>query len=338
MRIFFLFCLMLCFSCEWDEEGDKQDGTASSKDSVMTGGVRLITLESGQQVWTKKVGSGKVKMLLLHDGPGFSHDYLQCFEDFMLPAGIEIYFYDQLGCGNSEKPADLNQYTLDNYREEVEQVRKALGLDHFYLFGHGWGGMLALEYMTSYQEKIKGLVLSNTTAGIRQYQAYATTIRNRVLSEEERVLFDSLNRNRAWNGTDGQTKLFLKYYNQAICRVSPWPAPFQVTWRKQNTDLYRKMMGLDEFHLNGQLQSWDRWDTLSYMAAPTLILAGKHDEINPDDSREMAKKMPNARSFICPAGSHFSMYDNQAVYFGEILRFIEDVEADAFNLDSAPDS
>lgn len=338
MRFFYLFFLLSVFSCQIKQDSDDQEGSHAKKDSIKTGGVRLITLDNGQQIWTKKVGQGAIKILMLHDGPGYSHDYLQCFEDFLPPAGIEVYFYDQLGCGNSEKPADSSIYSLEKYRDEVEQVRKGLGLNQFYIFGHGWGGMLALEYMTSYQEKIKGLILSNTTAGMNRYKTYANKIRNKYFSNMERHVFDSLNQHRAWNGNDEQTRLFLKYYNQVICRINPWPAPFQVTWKKQNPDLFRKMIGMDVFHINGQLQNWERWDTLSYMAAPTLILGGKHDEISPNDILEMAKKMPNARSFICPNGSHLSMYDDQAVYFREILRFIEEVEDGTFNLENTPDS
>src|SRR6185369_9484112 len=128
---------------------------------VKTGGVEMITVDGKYQVWTKKFGSGKIKMLLLHGGPGCTHEYFECFEDFLPKEGIEFYYYDQLGSGNSDIPTDSTLWTIDRFREEVEQVRKGLGLDHFYLYGHSWGGMLAMEYAFKYQEHLKGLVISD---------------------------------------------------------------------------------------------------------------------------------------------------------------------------------
>ena len=112
---------------------------------VKTGGVKMIAVPGGN-VWTKRVGRSPVKVLLLHGGPGFSHDYLECFEDFLTPAGVEFYYYDQLGCGNSDHPNDDRLWTVARYTEEVEAVRRGLGLENFILYGHSWGGMLAIEY------------------------------------------------------------------------------------------------------------------------------------------------------------------------------------------------
>src|SRR5438445_158017 len=99
---------------------------------IKTGGSKMIKVAGKYNVWTKKVGDGKIKVLLLHGGPGFSHDYMECFEDFLPKEGIEFYYYDQLGCGNSDAPADTSLWNIPRYVEEVEEVRKGLGLDNFY--------------------------------------------------------------------------------------------------------------------------------------------------------------------------------------------------------------
>src|ERR1700756_127537 len=66
-------------------------------DEVKTGGVRMIPIDGGKfHVWTKKFGRGKIKILTLHGGPGFTHEYFECFEDFLPQEGIEFYYYDQL--------------------------------------------------------------------------------------------------------------------------------------------------------------------------------------------------------------------------------------------------
>src|SRR6266705_337273 len=113
---------------------------------VKTGGIRLISVDGKYKVWTKKVGRGPIKVLTLHGGPGCTHEYFECFEDFLPQQGIEYYYYDQLGSFYSDQPEDKSLWTIERFREEVEQVRAALGLEDFYLYGHSWGGMLGIDY------------------------------------------------------------------------------------------------------------------------------------------------------------------------------------------------
>src|SRR5438876_6605270 len=101
--------------------------TTLSGADVKTGGSTMIEVDGKYHVWTDRVGTGPVKMLTLHGGPGFPHDYLECFEDFLPQHGVQYYYYDQLGVGNSDQPDDNALWTVDRYRNEVEQVRKGLG-------------------------------------------------------------------------------------------------------------------------------------------------------------------------------------------------------------------
>lgn len=104
-------------------------------------GIRMLPVVNGKyKVWTKKIGSGNTKVLLLHGGPGFNHEYFECFEDFLPPSGFEMYYYDQLGCCNSDladgTSDDLSLWTIPRYLEEVEEVRQGLGLESFVMLGH----------------------------------------------------------------------------------------------------------------------------------------------------------------------------------------------------------
>src|ERR1700734_3639268 len=122
----------------------EQAGDAINPGGIRVAGIRMIPVCGGKyKVWTKKMGSGPVKVLLLHGGPGFSHDYLEAMESFLPQAGIEMYYYHQLGCGNSDRPNGPSLWTLERYTQEVEEVRRGLGLEQFVLFGHSWGGILA---------------------------------------------------------------------------------------------------------------------------------------------------------------------------------------------------
>src|SRR5713101_2347551 len=166
----------------------KLPGKKNAGTEVKTGGVRLIPVDGKYKVWTKTVGSGGIKMLLLHGGPGVTHEYFECFEDFLPQQGIQFFYYDQLGEAYSDQPDDVSLWTIDRFREEVEQVRAGLGLENFYLLGHSWGGMLGIEYALKYQRHLKGMVLSSMTASIPSYMAYAAKLRAALPAEIISVL------------------------------------------------------------------------------------------------------------------------------------------------------
>jgi len=170
----------------------------SGRADVLSGGVRMIpiTTPSGPfRVWTKRIGNNPTtKLLLLHGGPGATHEYFEGFDSFLPRAGVEYYYYDQLGSTYSDQPDDPSLWTIERFVDEVEQVRIALGLtaDNFYLLGQSWGGILAIEYALRHQQHLKGLVISNMMASIPAYNAYAEstlmpTIDQNALAEIKRM-------------------------------------------------------------------------------------------------------------------------------------------------------
>jgi proline iminopeptidase len=153
-------------------------GDALNPGGIQTAGVHMVPVVGGKyKVWTKRVGHGPLKVLLLHGGPGASHEYLEAMESFLPAAGIEMCYYDQLGCNFSDHPKDPSLWTLERYCEEVEEVRRGLGLENFVLSGHSWGVVLAIEYALKYQQHLRGLVLSNMIAGVTAYLKYAGVLR-----------------------------------------------------------------------------------------------------------------------------------------------------------------
>jgi len=328
--------LVLC-SCNQSsiKNGVKSANNSENTAIIHTGGTSMITIDGNYQVWTKKVGDGKIKVLLLHGGPGFSHDYFECFEDFLPKEGIEFYYYDQLGCGNSDVPKDTSLWNVHRYVEEVEQVRKGLGLDHFYLLGHSWGGLLAMEYLQKYQSHVKAAVLSNMTAGMKSYVSYAESLKIKYLSGSEIATLDSLDKLRLYDSPEYQQLLMNKLYTKVICRIpiENWPAPILIAFKKANHSIYTQMQGVDEFHVTGNFKNWEMWDRLSNIIIPTLVIGGQYDEMNPDDMKKEGKLIPNSHTYLCPNGSHLSMYDDQQNYFSHLIAFLKDVENNQFVAD-----
>jgi proline iminopeptidase len=301
---------------------------------LQAGGVKMITVDGKYQVWTKKIGDGNIKVLLLHGGPAFTHDYFECFENFFPQAGIEFYYYDQLGCGNSDIPSDTSLWTMPRYVEEVEQVRKGLGLDNFYLLGHSWGSMLAMSYLDKYQGHVKGAVLSNMTAGIKKYVAYTAKLKQDFFSPSEIKTFDSLDRLQQYTSPRYQDLLMNKLYNKVICRLDPWPEPLMRAFKKANMNIYIQMQGIDEFHVTGNFKNWEMWDKLPDIKVATLVIGGMNDEMAPEDMKEEGRLLPNSRTYLCPEGSHLSMYDDQQNYFNNLIAFLKDVDENKFKPDA----
>ncbi len=302
---------------------------------VKTGGCKMIQVDGKYNVWTKKIGDGKIKVLLLHGGPGFTHDYFECFEDFLPKEGIEFYYYDQLGCGNSDIPTDTTLWNIPRFVEEVEQVRKGLGLDNFYLYGQSWGSMLAMEYLDKYQSHVKAAVLSNMTASSKSYVTYTAKLKQQILSPQDIAKYDSLDKLKAYNTPEFQNLMMSKLYTQCVCRIplERWPEPLMRAFKKANQTIYIQMQGVDEFHVTGNFKDWDMWDRLHKITVPTLLIGAKYDEMNPEDIRKEGKLIPNSRTYICPNGSHLSMYDDQQNYFTNLISFLKDVDSNKFTAD-----
>ncbi len=299
-----------------------QGGQAAAPE-VKAGGTRLVPVRGGKyNVWVQRAGEGPIKVLLLHGGPGINHVYLECFEDFLPQAGIEFYYYDQLGCLFSDAPDDQNLWTIDGYRDEVEDVRRALGLENFYLYGHSWGGMLTYEYALKYPQHLKGIVISNMMASIPRYVKYVNKLRDELPAD----VVEKMKEYEAkgdFEAPEYQQLVFGEFYARHICRLDPWPAPLPASLKFLNPKIYNYMQGPNEFIITGTFKNWDVTAKLSRIKTRALALGARYDEMDPDEMRRIATLMPNARAAISSRGSHMSMYDHQQWYFRELIGFLK---------------
>jgi proline iminopeptidase len=298
---------------------------------IKTGGIRRIPVDGKYSVWTKKVGSGKSALLTLHGGPGCTHEVFECFEDFLPREGIAFYYYDQLGSHYSDQPDDTGLWTVDRFREEVEQVRRGLGLDQFYLLGHSWGGMLGIEYVLKYPQHVKGFVLSNMTASIPSYMEYAGRLRA-ALPKDVLAVLDRFEAKGQYDAPEYQQAMMGMVYRKHICRLDPWPDPIERNFRHLAQPVYNTMQGPNEFVVTGNFKDWDRWKDLPKISVPTLVIGSRYDEMSLDDIRREGSLIPKSRVWICENGSHFAMYDDQEAYFRGLLGFVKDVEAGRFGV------
>ena len=296
---------------------------SSRADGVRTGGARTVRIDGKYDVWVKQVGTGSIPVLTLHGGPGFNHFYLECLEDFLPQADIRFWYYDQLGCGFSDSPDDVSLWTIDRYRAEVEQVRAALGLERFILYGHSWGGMLGMEYAVRYPEHLAGLVVSNMTASVAEYVKYAAVLVSELPPAAQAVI--AHHRAKAdYEAPEYQKVLMEEVYSRHVCRLNPWPEPLQRCFRMMNAKIYNTMQGPDEFNIIGSFKEWDIWARLHEIAVPTLLIAARYDEMSPAQIQRMGTLIPHARVALCERGSHMAMYDDQRAYFDALIPFLRE--------------
>jgi proline iminopeptidase len=304
----------------------------SGRDDVLSGGSRMIpiTTPGGQQrVWVKRVGNNpSLKMLLLHGGPGSTHEYLEACDSYLPAAGIEYYHYDQLGSGFSDHPDDPSLWELGRFVDEVEQVRTALHLDrdNFVLYGQSWGGILAMEYALAHQQHLRGLVISNMMSSVPAYNAYAEQVLMPEMDQEALAEVKSL---EAAGDTDNPRYMELlleQHYVQHVLRMPPadWPDPVQRGFAHINQEIYVSMQGPSELGISqdAKLARWDRFSDLSAIGVPTLVIGARHDTMDPAHMEAMAARLPAGQYLYCPEGSHLAMYDDQETYFAGLTDFV----------------
>lgn len=311
---------------------------SSGRDDALTGGVKMIPINTPKgtfRVWTKRVGNNPtVKVLLLHGGPGTTHEYFEAFDNYLPTAGVEYYYYDQLGSYYSDQPTDPSLWDLPRFVEEVEQVRTALGLDSsdFYLLGHSWGGILAIEYALKYQQHLKGLVISNMMASIPAYNDYAQSVLMPAMDQTALAEIKKLEAAGQHENPRYMELLIPHHYVQHLLRMPPdqWPDPVNRAFKHLNASIYVPMQGPSELGASGKLIDWDRTADLGKVAVPTLVVGAQHDTMDPKHMQMMAGKLANGRYLYCPNGSHMALYDDQKVYMEGLIQFIKDVDAGNF--------
>lgn len=306
----------------------------TGRDDVLSGGVKLIPIDTpaGEfRVWTKRVGNDPdTKLVLLHGGPGATHEYFEAFDSYLPAAGIEYYYYDQLGSAYSDQPDASELWDLDRFVDEVEQVRQALGLNraNFFLLGHSWGGILAIEYALHHQRNLKGLVISNMMASVPAYNAYAETVLMPAIDADALAEVKSLEAAGDTNNPRYMELLMAHHYVEHILRIpaEDWPDPVTRAFAHINQAIYVKMQGPSELGISADatLRDWDRFDDLAAIEVPTLVIGAQHDTMDPAHMKEMAAKLPRGRYLHCPNGSHLAMYDDQATYCHGLIDFLSE--------------
>ncbi|MEU1799746.1 proline iminopeptidase-family hydrolase [Streptomyces sp. NPDC019937] len=255
---------------------------------------------------TGQPGSGRPALVVVHGGPGSTHDYLIRLADFA-DHGWPVVHYDQLGNGGSTHlpDADPGFWTPQLFRDELDNLLHRLGIaDDYILFGQSWGGMLAAWHASARPAGLRGLIVANAPASYPLWLSEMDVLRAQLPPGVD----DTLRRHEAAGTTDSDEYLeaMLVFYSRHVCRLDPWPGELMASYLEAVTDptVYRTMNGPNEFHVIGSLRDWSVVDHLPRIDVPTLVVSGRHDEATPVTVRPFSELIPNARWEIFEDSSH----------------------------------
>jgi len=277
----------------------------------------------GGKIWYRIDGEGdKTPVLLLHGGPGSSSFYLEPLTD--LSQDRPVIFLDQLGCGRSTRITDTTLMTIEQNVEQLEQVRKALKLDKFYLYGHSWGTMLGMDYYVKYPKGIQGLIFSSPLFSTKIWTYDADTLIKTLPEATQKAIRES---ERLKDYANEAYKEAMEVYYKAYVRRSDKSKSQQDTAAKFfGENVYNFMWGPSEFTATGNLLNYNRLKDLPKITVPTLLTAGEYDEARPSSVRYYTSLIPGALFKEIPQAAHSTMMDNPKEYIGVLREFLRKMD------------
>ncbi|SFB74213.1 proline iminopeptidase-family hydrolase [Tropicimonas isoalkanivorans] len=268
-----------------------------------------ISPYNGYETWYRICGSlesEKLPLVVVHGGPGCTHDYVDSFKA-LAETGRPVIHYDQIGNGKSthlpEKGADF--WTVDFFLGELDALLTHLGIkDRYAYLGQSWGGMLGAEHAVRQPAGLKALVIANSPASMELWLAGAAKLRAQLPADVQ----DALTKHEVAGTTDDEEyKRAEKVFNERhVCRVVPMPAEVQATFDAMEADptVYHTMNGPNEFHVIGTMKTWSVIDRLPNITAPTLAFRGHFDEATEECVQPFLDLIPDVTGHVFPNSSH----------------------------------
>ncbi|MFB8396973.1 proline iminopeptidase-family hydrolase [Streptomyces yangpuensis] len=255
---------------------------------------------------TGDLGSERPPVVVVHGGPGSTHDYLLPLAG-LAEHGWPVVHYDQLGNGGSthlrDRGADF--WTVDLFLAELDSLLNSLGIaDNYVLYGQSWGGLLAARHAAARPAGLRGLVIANSPASYPLWLEEMARLR----ADLPPGVNETLLRHEAAGTTDSEEyyAAMTPFYEKHVCRLKPWPREYQASFYEVYNDptVYYTMNGPSEFHVIGTLRDWGVEDCLPDIQVPTLILSGRHDEATPKTVQPYKDLIPESRWEIFEDSSH----------------------------------
>ncbi len=302
------------------EIGASLSGGVGAETPVVQEGILPV---SGYRFYWKSVGpasGSKGTVLALHGGPGATHDYLLSLSD-LAARGYRVVYYDQLGCGRSDLARHLNEYTVERDVADLEALRTRLDLGRVHLFGSSYGGMLAIAYALEHSRGLKTLIsasgLADVPLAVREMLRLKRELPAPVLATLERY------EERGEYQNPEYLAAVMQFYRRHLCRLDPWPP--EVTYSLDHISLpkYGTMNGPNEFTIIGTIKDCNATPRLREIRVPTLVTAGRYDEITPVVAESIHAGIPGSEYQLFAESSHLAFWEERARYMEVLAAFLD---------------
>lgn len=275
----------------------------------------------GGKVWYQIVGKEKnIPLIVLHGGPGYPHYYLEPLKD--LANERQIIFYDQLGCGNSERPDDLSLWNAERFVSELKKVVKTLKLEKYHILGHSWGAALGVSFALTKPLGLKSLILSNPYLSSPKWMEDAARLK-KLLSKKTQEILEKHEKNNT-TGSEEYKKATKEFYKHFVDKGLPKLLPKAIRKaKKEKSDIvYNTMWGSKECIVTGNLKDFDLSNRLSELTIPVLLLCGRFDEATPESALYFKEKIQNSKIEVFEESAHKPFWNEREKYLKTVSNFL----------------
>ncbi len=274
---------------------------------------------TGGNVWYKMLNPGiDIPLIILHGGPGSSHYYLEPLE--RLASERTVIVYDQLGCGQSDRPDDVSLWRKERFVDELHELRVALKLEQVHILGHSWGAMLATDYALMHPQGVQSLILASPPLSIPRWLQDMERYKSELPAEVQSVLAEHERNGTTHSAAYGQATM--EFYRRYLCRLDPWPEPLQRALAHQGEIVYETMWGPSEFYMTGNLRNYDRTSQLHEITIRTLFTCGRYDEATPEATTWYQSLLPHSEIAIFERSAHMPHLEETEQYLQVVRDFL----------------
>jgi proline iminopeptidase len=280
---------------------------------------------AGGNVWYQLFNKDAVgtPVIILHGGPGSSCYSLQGLK--VLGEDRPVIFYDQLGCGKSDRPTDKSLWRIERFIEELALVRQALNLDEVHILGHSWGTTLAAAYCLTKPSGVKSVIFSSPCLSAPLWEQ--DQVRNvSKLSNEVQEIINRCEKNGTTDSKEFEVAVG-EFNKQFVCRLDPYPEWLKQGAHNRNPEVYNIMWGPSEFSVKGNLKEFDCTSQLNEITCPTLFTCGRFDEATPETTQYYSSLTPDSRFHVFENSAHMPYVEEPVEYIEVIGVFLKSIDS-----------
>ena len=273
-----------------------------------------IPVEQGSLAAREFTGGDGVPLVILHGGPGTPSVYLESLSE--LSADRTVVLYDQFGCGASSVPDEDFAWDVELFVNHLEDVRQFFDFEEMHLYGHSWGGFLALAYTEAHPKRTRTVTLGSPLVDVQRWSDDAAILVGELpLSDQEAIM--------SGPGAHGYSRAEAEFYSRHFCRLDPYPSELVQAMEGQDTRSYEAMWGPNEFTQTGSLRGLSQAGAAAGLEIPNLWLTGEADEARPSTLIGFAESNSHGRLVVFPNATHCAHLEVPQEYRATIRTFLQ---------------